>query len=357
MKILFNSPFESIPGGVSTYCQSVKPFFNKNIEYYYTGRVSIKINFIHRLYYSILSYIKFLFIVNKFDIVHLNTSLQPYAFFRDCIFLLIAKFYKKKVVVFIHGWNESFEYILKIFFPIFLRLTYFKADAVIVLSNNFQNKFRSFGYAKTIFVETTTVKNDFFLYSGNNYYKEFNFKSDINILFLSRIEKSKGVYKSIDTFCILKSKYSNLRLTIVGDGTELLAVQEYVAQLGIQDVYFTGHLAGSSLNDCFSSAHIYFFPTEYGEGMPISLLEAMSHGIPIVTRPVGGILDFFEDGRMGFFTESKEIFVFSELLSRLIDCPDMCFSMGKYNFYYSRDHFHPKIIAKKLENIYDFISR
>lgn len=69
--------------------------------------------------------------------------------------------------------------------------------------------------------------------------------------------------------------------------------------------------------ETFISHDIYCFPT-YGEGMPVSLLEAMAFGFPVVTRPVGGIKDFFENGKHGFLTNSKDPEIFAELIEKFL---------------------------------------
>lgn len=66
-------------------------------------------------------------------------------------------------------------------------------------------------------------------------------------MFLSRIERTKGVYELVDTYKILKSKYGDLTLTFVGDGSELLALKQYVEENELSDVRFAGGLIGDAL--------------------------------------------------------------------------------------------------------------
>ncbi len=75
---------------------------------------------------------------------------------------------------------------------------------------------------------------------------------------------------------------------------------------------FLGHVSGAAKTQAFRAADIYLF-TSLAEGMPNSVLEAMAFGLPIVTRPVGGIRDFFEDGRMGYATDSLDSGDYTEL--------------------------------------------
>ena len=99
-------------------------------------------------------------------------------------------------------------------------------------------------------------------------------------------------------------------------------------------------------------SHVFILPTYHGEGMPHSVLEAMGFGIPVITRPVGGVIDFFEHGKMGFITESKDPVVLAELIETLVDDAELRREMAIYNFKYTQQRFLSSIVAKRLERIY-----
>lgn len=121
-----------------------------------------------------------------------------------------------------------------------------------------------------------------------------------NILFLSRIEKAKGVYEAVDTFTLLKPKYKDLTLTFVGSGSELEALKEYAETKGLSDIRFTGRLDGEALRNEYKNALLLLLTT-HGEGMPTVVLEAMAFGLPIFTRKVGGLVDFLKTERWASF--------------------------------------------------------
>jgi len=172
-----------------------------------------------------------------------------------------------------------------------------------------------------------------------------------NILFLSRVEREKGVYEAIDAFVTINSRHHSVTMTIAGDGGELSNARAYVLSRGIEGVEFSGYIRGEAKNSVFSRADVYLFPT-YGEGMPISVLEAMAYGLPVITRPVGGIKDFFADGEMGYITESLDPGVFAALLERLIIDPEICRRMSEFNRQYAYDHFRASQVAGRLLKIY-----
>ena len=82
-------------------------------------------------------------------------------------------------------------------------------------------------------------------------------------------------------------------------------------------------------------------------------LEAMAFGLPIITTRVGGIPDFFEDGKMGLFLDSREPEHIAEKIRYLLDRPELMQQMSKYNFEYAKEHFYASKVAKRLEAIID----
>ena len=96
--------------------------------------------------------------------------------------------------------------------------------------------------------------------------------TDIKIfLFLSRIERDKGVFKVVDSFIRIKHSYPDCKLYIAGEGPdkELL---KYLKEINDQDIVFMGYVRREEKKDILRKCGIYAFPTLYGEGMPINLL-------------------------------------------------------------------------------------
>lgn len=170
-----------------------------------------------------------------------------------------------------------------------------------------------------------------------------------NILYLSRVEKAKGIYETLKTYELLKPIYPHLRLTIVGDGGELVSVRKYVEDEKMTDIYIRGGLKGKELVKEFREADIYYFPSYYGEGMPTTVLEAMAFGLPVITRNVGGLIDFFENGKMGYITDSMEPKDFANAISGYIENLELTKATSLYNYEYARKNFMASHVAKSIE--------
>jgi glycosyltransferase involved in cell wall biosynthesis len=94
------------------------------------------------------------------------------------------------------------------------------------------------------------------------------------------------------------------------------------------------------------------YPTSYGEGMPICLLEGMGMGLVVVTRPVAGIRDIVVDGENGFLIESLDPKAFAERLQYLVQNVAVCRRLIHKSQREAEARFEVKNVAKRMEEIY-----
>ncbi len=289
------------------------------------------------------------------DLIQLNPSLGTMALVRDMLFAQAAQKAEVPFVVFFRGWNKDYQQYLE---SKPRKLRKFKecfknAARILVLSQDFKRKLVQWGFEDDkIIVETTLV--DDALLDGFNVQNKINLNKEdkFQILFLSRIEKTKGIYEALNAYALIKEKYPFVSLKIAGIGSELDNAKNYVAEKGIQDVQFTGWVQGDAKKEAFAGADAYLFPS-YTEGMPNSVLEAMALGLPVITRPVGGLKDFFEHGKMGFMTESKDPEVYAGFIKKLIENPELRKDIARYNHDYARERFLASNVARRMEGIYE----
>lgn len=352
MKVLITTPDFKKIGGVANYCSVLKKFLPTQADFIFVGSRSYpegRLSVLKRILNDIRIFRERIR-STKYDLVHLNPSLKWKAVIRDGLFILLVKQNTTKVLIFFHGWSKNFESRLTgLKLKLFKKL-YFKADAIVVLATEFKDQLRSWGYNGPIYVETNLV-DDKQITDFQTTESSKNESKDINLLFLARVEKTKGIYEVIEAYRLLKNKCPRLNLTIAGEGSELTAIKEYVRHKKIEGISFFGYIHSNDKNNTFRNASIFVLPT-YGEGMPSSILEAMVFGLPVVTRSVGGLNDFFEDGKMGFVTKSKDPSVFANMIMKLIDNPELRFEIGKYNQEYAREHFLAYKVTQRIEKIY-----
>ena len=120
------------------------------------------------------------------------------------------------------------------------------------------------------------------------------------------------------------------------------------------NVKFTGALTGDALVTQFKQGDLYIF-TSFHEGMPTSVLEAMAFGLPVVTRPVGGLVDFFENGKMGEMVDSFEVEDFVPMVEKYLNDKELTKQTSVYNHEYAKKHFLASQVALRLEEIFSNI--
>ena len=178
--------------------------------------------------------------------------------------------------------------------------------------------------------------------------------SDFNLLFISRITKNKGWDIAIETMKILNNKgYNNIILTIAGDGDCLEAAKQLAEKNKIQNINFKGHITGEEKNNLLKESDILFFPTCYSEGMPLTILEGVMHGKPIITRNVGGIPDHIKNGVNGYLTDSINPEDFANLILRTIGNPETFNQFKTNNLQLARIEFIPDRLINRLLNLYN----
>jgi glycosyltransferase involved in cell wall biosynthesis len=291
-------------------------------------------------------------VIHKIDIVHSNPSLAINAVIREAIYIIVAWVLRRRVLVFFHGWhNDCLEIIEKnyLFRKIFV-WAYNKADVICVLAEEFKNTLEKWGIKPQIYVETTMVSNK--LLSGFDIKNSLkNRKSEIkNILFLSRIEKSKGIIESIDTIKILRKKNYNVQLLVAGNGTHYNEVKKYIEPKA-DGIKMLGYIEGINKQRIFEASFAFILPS-YSEGMPISVLEAMSFGLPVITRPLGGLKDFFKNGRHGFMTTSTDPEVFAKKLEKIIQSKKLYNEIALFNYNYAKTRLMASEVTKRIGSIY-----
>lgn len=358
MRVLVNTPDISAVGGVANYYKVLRPYLGPDVEYFIVAsRPGEKggFSFFRRLFRD---YWDFACRLRRghFDLVHLNPSLLPKALLRDAGFLLLAKACGKKVVILVHGWDLRFERSIEKRFLFLFRMIYFRADAFVVLASAFQKTLRRWGYNRPVLLETTAVEDEEFASEAAMEQRADPDRKRVNILFLSRVEREKGIFVALESYRLLKEKCDNISLTIAGDGPGLAEARRYAEQNQIRDVSFTGFVMGEQKRAAFLEGDIYLFPS-FGEGMPTSVLEAMAYGLPVVTRPTGGLVDLFEDSKMGFLIESLSPPDYVPVLERLISDRPLRERMGVYNREFASEHFRASRVAQRIRAMHASVMR
>lgn len=151
--------------------------------------------------------------------------------------------------------------------------------------------------------------------------EKWNLQKDKYVVYVGRLVRHKGVHNLIKAFFKLDKEQKipdGFKLVIVGDG---FYTDDYVKELNEladsrENVVFTGNLMGSELRSVFSNAYLFVQPSE-SEGLSISILEAMSYGVPILVSDIKENLDVAED--IGEIFKVNDIIDLKNKLDKLIN--------------------------------------
>lgn len=231
----------------------------------------------------------------RYDAVHFHAE-------GPCAMIPLVKLSGKRVTATIHGldWQRAKWGGFAAKYIKFGEKTAAKyADEIIVLSRNVQQYFRDEYNRETVFIpngisrpqnKTASIITD-----------RWGLKKDDYILFLGRLVPEKGLTYLIEAF---KKVKTDKKLVIAGGSSDTSEFEAQIRQEAEDDkrIIFTGFVEGDTLDELYSNAYVYTLPSDL-EGMPISLLEAMSYGncclvsdIPECAEVVGGKAEQFRGG-------------------------------------------------------------
>ena len=260
----YNRKSEHIAGKDFEQSEKTKQWQGVKIKWVKTPDSS-KLN---AIVYSFFATLRAVF--SRFDIIHFHAE-------GPASMVILAKLFRKRSVVTIHGldWQRSKWGGFATKFLKFGERTAAKyADEIIVLSKNVQDYFIKVYDRETVFIPNGISKPD--NYEPEIIKNKYGLDKDGYILFLGRLVPEKGVHYLIEAY---KELDTDKKLVIAGGSSH---TKEYESELkalanGNENIIFTGFIQGKELDELYSNAYIYCLPSDL-EGMPISLLEAMSYG-------------------------------------------------------------------------------
>lgn len=360
-RILILVPAATARGGITNYYQVLRSSFSERVEYFERGarKWPYRKGGLSELVRAWRDYRAFRKRAAKNDIglVQTTTSLGFNAIVRDGLFVRHALRKGLKTVVFFRGWDDALMKKIEKWYLWMFRFFFFRADKLITLSEKAKNDLQRWGCRRNIRVETTLVDKKLLQHVDETFIvnKFHQMDQKFNLLFLSRVEKRKGVYELLAAYDKLFNDPEigiRLNLSICGDGTALEEVNQWIASQKLSGVELKGFVSGAQKRKAFEDAHLFVFPS-HSEGMPNAVLEAMGFGLPVITTPVGGVVDFFVHGKNGYFISINNVQdMTKKIMTLLQDKNGMC-AMALRNYHHAAKFFRSDRVAERMERIFD----
>ena len=235
--------------------------------------------------------------VSKTDVIHIHAE-------GPAFFSFIPHLLKKKVVVTVHGldwdrakWGRFASWYIKSGEKNAVKY----ADEIVVLSQGVKNYFWENYKRETKFIPNGVNRSE---KKEIKEIKKWGLEKDGYVLYLGRIVPEKGEHYLIQAYKNIKTKK---KLVIAGESSD---TQGYMSELKEQAkadgrIIFTGFVQGRALEELYSNALIYCLPSDL-EGMPLSLLEAMSYGNCCLVSNIAECSEVVEDKAVVFEKSSVE---------------------------------------------------
>ncbi len=349
MRVLLNAPAPENHGGVANYCKAILPHFRTDVEVLHRGSrpgetgVPAQLKRLAQDTARLVHTLK----RGQYDVVHQNTSFYGPGIARDAILANRAKASGAKLLVRLHGWDYAFEPAFNSRRFAWVKRQYFHADAIAVDADEYEQKIRAWGYTGKMFRETTVVDDDLLAQRP-----EMDSERPLTVLFLARLAEDKGVIEALEATRLVQQRHPDLRIVVAGEGPVKARAEAWVAERGMPNVSFPGYVRDADKAAVFAGSDLYLLPTLHGEGLPTSILEAMAFGLPVITRPMGGIPDHLRDGENGFLTTETDAGTFAGFVTRLVEDDDLRRAQGERNRTVARERYLASTVAARLETAY-----
>lgn len=285
------------------YCQQLKDLD------VHVHRIFLQKTFSPKTVFAVSSYLK------KNQIMVLHTHLMAADFIGYCMKRMLKNISWVSTVHNIHSFLSMKKTVLKIY-----RRVMKSVDQLIFPTQFLKSKLGDLAQAQRTYVIPHGV-------SARQKNKiELQNASEIRILFVGRLITLKGTEDLIKAFSFFSVGRRDLFLDVVGDGPEKEALQKLVGELQLeQSVIFHGYQ--KDVASFYEKAHIFVLPS-HTEGLPLSLLEAMSFGLAIVATEITSIPECVSDGISALLVKPHDIFQLSLALKKLVEDSVLRRSLG-----------------------------
>ena len=248
--------------------------------------------------------------LGKYDVVHIHSE-GPAAV---CFLLKLSG---KRVVVTVHGldWaRKKWGRVAGAYIKLGEKAAVRWADAIIVLSKNTQAYFRNTYSRETVFIPNGIDRSR--QREADEITKTWGLKRDDYVLFVGRLVPEKGLRNLIRAWQQVRT---SKKLVIVGGSSDTDPFVDELHAMAGENVRFAGFQQGRVLEEFYSNAYLYVLPSDL-EGMPLSLLEAMSYGNCCLTSDIPECAEVIEDKGVTF--PHGDVDGLRDALQYLLDDPE-----------------------------------
>ena len=275
-------------------------------------------------------------------IVHIHTA-AGFSFVRVSFYWALAKCFRRSTIMHIHAGAFA-DYYRK--HPRFVGFVLKRCTRVFALSSQWRDFFENEVKLNNVVVLNNVIE------------PPVKIKTDpspqLHFLFLGHMVPNKGIFDLLDVVAENAHQLKDRFVLHIGGALNEDKVKSIIVDRHLEEfVTFEGWVMGQRKVELLNRCDVYILPS-YIEGVPISILEAMSYGMPIISTTVGGIPSIVKDGVNGsLFTPGDKVAMAAAIMS-YVDSRDLVSEQGKHSIELSKPYL-PDAVAMSLEMLYKSI--
>lgn len=261
------------------------------------------------------------------DLVHINSSLDRKAYWRDTVFLLVTKLAGVESIFQLHGGQAPVDFCSgSKFLSRVMGRVFSLADYFVVLTNQELENYSELITNGMAFQIPNCI--------DQRLAKELPVRtftnSTINLAYIGRLVAAKGIYEIADALKAIKDTGTlNFSFSVAGDGPDKDSWLNYLTNCGLEnELSYYGSVSGDEKDSFWRNADVLLLPS-YAEGLPYSVLEALAFGVPVVASNVGGIPDAVDHGVQGLIVEPKSSASLAEAIAEIAGDSNRLHTMSK----------------------------
>lgn len=344
LEVILIGPDVNAKGGIAASIALLEDFINsQNLKVSCISTTNPDSGFLMNFWI----YLKALFsltkrlIFSRPDIVHTHMASRG-SFIRKSIICLICMLFRTPYIIHLHGGGfKDFYQSLWGLGKAYLRFVFKKSARVIVLSRFWHEWVAAELQQNHVTVVHNGVHEIVFKPGELN-------KASPTVLFLGLLGKNKGTDVLIDAMRIVAARIPDVVLELCGNGD----IDHYKEQAyDLPNVRFLGWIDENGRRAALGRATVYCLPS-WKEGLPFSILEAMSAGLPVISTPVGSIPEAVLDRVSGYLVQPGDARALASAILRILKNPNLAKKMGSAGKELQSRKFSYSAMGESCLNVY-----
>ncbi|MGN6493958.1 MAG: glycosyltransferase family 4 protein [Agriterribacter sp.] len=281
-------------------------------------------------------------------IVHIHGAAKGSIFRKAGLFFVAKYIFRRQVIYHSHGSELKLFYeksgkgikkLMKFFFE--------NVDEIICLSRQWEAFFVSNFRVKQISVLENIVEK-----SNISRVNFVETKQPLVFLFLGAIGKRKGIFDLLEVLSENKNKLMDKMVLLIGGNGEEKKLTDYIQENELSSwVKFVGWVNGEKKKSLLLQSNVYILPS-YNEGLPLSILEAMSFQLAIISTPIGGIPEVVKEGINGYLVNPGDKAALFQSITNVLQNPEQVSTFGEGSMKLVEPYYAENVIPK-LTSVYE----